>query len=132
MSSVKSPVTPDSTLLCSIQPNPNKLAPQTVLSAGCKPAMIKTYTKCLTFLTIIITMKRLTSHPIHASILYPKQLHLKHVLTSCPACQSASLRVSILPPEQLHRRRCTCVDCGTTWDFRDKIPIRYDQQPLSD
>lgn len=79
---------------------------------------------------VLVIMKILPSHEIHESIMYPKQINIKHYVTICPSCKSTNIQVSILPPEQLHRRRCSCLDCGTTWDFRDKIPVRYAQKTL--
>ncbi len=76
-------------------------------------------------------MKILPSHEIHESVMYPKQITLKRYLTICPSCNSANIQVSISAPELLYRRRCSCLDCGTTWDFRDKIPVRYAQKTFS-
>ena len=77
-------------------------------------------------------MKILSNKGLHESLMYPKKIQRGVDDTdydvACPSCKSHKIDVIILHPNLLYKRRCSCLECGTVWNLREKIPIRYAQK----
>ena len=77
-------------------------------------------------------MKILNTHQLHESLMYPKKIQRANEVfdsfLECPSCQSHKINLIISAPGQLYKRRCSCLNCGTVWNLRQKNPIRYAQK----